>query len=49
MNLCITANLSGQVFFWDLETGELEAGIQAHESPIKGLKYHNGRVYTASA
>ena len=47
-SLVISCNPKGQVWFWNKNTGEAEAAIQAHRHPITRVRYHTGRVYTAS-
>ena len=49
--LIITSSVTGRVYFWNKETGEAEAAIQAHSTvhAINALAFHNGRLFTASA
>ena len=46
--LVLTCTSQGQVYFWGVEEGRLEAAIQAHESAINALTFHRGHFYTAS-
>ena len=47
-DLIISAGTSGRVLFWNCQTGELEAAIQAHNAAINALSFHDGRFFTAS-
>ncbi len=47
-HLIVTGNSKGVVEFWNRETCQLEAAIQAHDAPINAVAYLSGHFYTAS-
>ncbi|KAK3093973.1 hypothetical protein FSP39_022386 [Pinctada imbricata] len=47
-DLIISSDVKGHVYFWNRETGQSEAAIQAHEAPVNKMVFHRGRFFTAS-
>ncbi|KAK6182390.1 hypothetical protein SNE40_010093 [Patella caerulea] len=50
-SLVLGSDVNGIVYFWNKDSGEAEAAIQAHDeaNAIHKLVYHNGRFLTAAA
>lgn len=47
-DLIISGDSGGHVYFWNKETGNTEAAIQAHDAQIHKVCFHKGRFFTAS-
>ena len=47
-NLVFSGSADGMIFFWDLETGECQVAIQAHEGPVHSLTYNDYQHFFSS-
>lgn len=46
--LVLSGSADGMILFWDLETGECQVGIQAHEGPVFSLDYNGQQHFFSS-
>lgn len=46
--LLLGGDTEGRVHFWNIKTGEAEAAVSVHQSPVNAITYHKGRFYTGS-
>ncbi|XP_025103744.1 uncharacterized protein LOC112569895 isoform X3 [Pomacea canaliculata] len=47
--LLLGGDTEGRVHFWNIKTGEAEAAVSVHQSPVNAITYHKGRFYTGSS